>query len=148
MDTASLGVEEVSEDGNVVEVLFSEPGLYDFGHVVLDNFGCIWDTTVVVEVIENPAAFITAGPDQLYCNDALVLEGGFNTGEASSCAAVQGLYDFCYGDSDESIFTYCPDNPGDGTAMTLSFTAGEMEGFFDYITVYDGPGATSTTSVA
>ena len=26
--------------------------------------------------------------------------------------------------------------------MTLSFTAGEMEGFFDYITVYDGPDAT------
>ena len=33
----------------------------------------------------------------------------------------------CYDIGDNSIFSYCPDNPGDGTVMTINFTAGEMK---------------------
>ena len=95
---------------------FPDPGTYEFGYYVTNNFGCSWDTTVVVEVVDNPGTFITAGPDQIFCNDPVVLEGGFDTGEESSCAAVQGSYEHCYDiGNDNSIFSYCPDNPGDGT---------------------------------
>ena len=52
-------------------------------------------------------------------------------------------YNHCYGYGDNTVFSYCPDNPGDGTMMTISFTAGAMEGFGqDFVTVYDGPDAT------
>ena len=140
---SDLGVVEVSDDGNYIDLEFPDPGTYEFGYYVTNNFGCAWDTTVVIEVIPNPGTFITAGPDKIFCNDPVVLEGGFDTGEASSCAAVQGSYDYCYGGNDESIFSYCPDNLGDGTLMTINFTAGQIEGFgWDSVTVYDGPDAT------
>ena len=143
LDESELGVVEVSDDANNVDLEFPDPGTYEFGYYVTNNFGCSWDTTVVVEVVDNPGTFITAGPDQIFCNDPVVLEGGFDTGEESSCAAVQGSYEHCYDIGDNSIFSYCPDNPGDGTVMTINFTAGEMEGFGqDFITVYDGPDAT------
>ena len=133
---------EVSDDANNVDLEFPDPGTYEFGYYVTNNFGCSWDTTVVVEVVDNPGTFITAGPDQIFCNDPVVLEGGFDTGGVFG-AAVQGSYEHCYDIGDNSIFSYCPDNPGDGTVMTINFTAGEMEGFGqDFITVYDGPDAT------
>ena len=143
LEDSELGVVDVSEDANYVDLEFPDPGTYEFGYYVTNNFGCSWDTTVVVEVVDNPGTFITAGPDQIFCNDPVVLEGGFDTGEESSCAAVQGTYQHCYEIGDNSIFSYCPDTPGDGTLMTVNFTAGEMEGFGqDFITVYDGPDAT------
>ena len=143
LTTEDYGIVGVDEDANVVDVMFEEPGVYEFGYLVTNDFGCSWDTTVVVEVVDNPGTLITAGPDQIFCNDPVVLEGGFDTGEESSCAAVQGTYEYCYDIGDNSIFSYCPDNPGDGTVMTINFTAGEVEGFGqDFITVYDGPDAT------
>ena len=143
LDDSELGVVEVSDDANNVDLEFPDPGTYEFGYYVTNNFGCAWDTTVIVEVIDNPGTFITAGPDKIFCNDPVMLEGGFDTGEASSCAMVQGSYDYCYGGNDQSIFSYCPDNLGDGTLMTINFTAGQIEGFvWDSVTVYDGPDAT------
>ena len=46
------GVEAVSADGNVAEVLFQTPGAHEFGFYAVNEFGCSADTTVVVEVIE------------------------------------------------------------------------------------------------
>ena len=143
LDESELGVVEVSDDANNVDLEFPDPGTYEFGYYVTNNFGCSWDTTVVVEVVDNPGTFITAGPDQIFCNDPVVLEGGFDTGEESSCAAVQGSYEHCYGHRRQQHFQLLPRQPGDGTVMTINFTAGEMEGFGqDFITVYDGPDAT------
>ena len=84
LDESELGVVEVSDDANNVDLEFPDPGTYEFGYYVTNNFGCSWDTTVVVEVVDNPGTFITAGPDQIFCNDPVVLEGGFDTGEESS----------------------------------------------------------------
>ena len=94
---------EVSDDGNNVDLEFPDPGIYEFGYYVTNNFGCTLGHHVEVEVVDNPGTFITAGPDQIFCNDPVVLEGGFDTGEESSCAAVQGSYEHCYGVGDNSI---------------------------------------------
>jgi hypothetical protein len=59
-----------------------------------------------------------------------------------SCGDDAGIYSFCHGNFVDTIFTYCPDNLGDGTAMTIDFLSGTMEEGFDYIQVYDGPDAT------
>ena len=142
VNTGDLGVVEVSDDANFVDLMFPDPGTFEFGYVVTNNFGCTWDTTLTVEVIENPGTFITAGPDQIFCSTPVQLEGGLDTGEPSACGAASGSFDYCYGANDNSIFSYCPDVPGDGTLMTISFSAGQMEAGWDFVTVFDGPDAT------
>ena len=142
LNTGDLGVVGVSEDGNYIDLLFPDPGTFEFGYVVTNNFGCTWDTTLTVEVIENPGTFITAGPDQIFCSTPVQLEGGLDTGSPSACGAASGSFDYCYSANDNSIFSYCPDVLGDGTMMTISFSAGQMEAGWDFVTVYDGPNAT------
>ena len=141
VSTSDLGVVGVSDDANYVDLMFPDPGTFEFGYVVTNNFGCTWDTTLTVEVVENPGTIITAGPDQIFCSEPIQLLGGLDTGEPSACG-VAGAFDYCYGANDNTIFSYCPDTPGDGTLMTLSFTAGQMEAGWDAVTVYDGPDAT------
>ncbi|MGB2423368.1 MAG: PKD domain-containing protein, partial [Flavobacteriales bacterium] len=118
------------------------PGTYPLSFYVENDFGCAADTTVFLEVIDNPGAIITAGPDQIFCSNAVVLEGGLDTGTPSSCGMAAGAFDYCYTANDNTVFSYCPDNPGDGTMMTISFSAGQMEAGWDAVTVYDGPDAT------
>ena len=141
VSTSDLGVMGVSDDANYVDLMFPDPGTFEFGYVVTNNFGCTWDTTLTVEVVENPGTIITAGPDQIFCSEPIQLLGGLDTGEPSACG-VAGAFEYCYGANDNTIFSYCPDTPGDGTLMTLSFTAGQMEAGWDVVTVYDGPDAT------
>jgi gliding motility-associated-like protein len=53
------------------------------------------------------------------------------------CSAESGLNSFCYGDNLYTTITHCPDNPGDGTFMSLSFTSGAV--YADHtIWIYDG----------
>ena len=119
------------------------PGMYPLDFFVENDFGCAADTTVMLEVIDNPGGIITAGPDKIFCSNPVLLEGGLDLGVPSSCGNSAGSETYCYGPNDNQIFSYCPDNPGDGTAMSISFTAGMIEGFFgDVITVFDGPDAT------
>ena len=140
---SDLGVVEVSDDGNYVDLMFPDPGTFEFGYVVTNNFGCTWDTTLTVEVIDNPGTFITAGVDLEYCGGEIQLQGALDDGSPVVCGNAAGTYNHCYGYGDNTVFSYCPDNPGDGTMMTISFTAGAMEGFGqDFVTVYDGPDAT------
>ena len=114
------------------------PGLHDFQFVVVDNFGCQYDTLVTVLVVEPPTVF--AG-DNLFlaCSDAQL--NGLVNGEAQpQCSDAAGTYTYCYGNSENTVFTYCPDNPGDGvTFLTLTINAGSFENFFDSFLVYDGP---------
>jgi gliding motility-associated-like protein len=142
LSPADLGVVAVSDDANYVDLMFPDPGTFEFGYLVTNNFGCSWDTTVTIEVIENPGTFITAGPDQIFCANPVQLLGSLDTGGGSACGSDAGQETYCYGAFDNTIFSYCPDNPGDGTMMTISFSAGMMEAGWDFVTVYDGPDAT------
>ncbi len=52
-------------------VMPPSPGTYDYVFQVTDNFGCTYDTTVVLEVIAGP----TIMPDTVACNGAFQISG-------------------------------------------------------------------------
>ena len=119
------------------------PGMYPLTFYVENDFGCEADTTVTLEVIDSPGEIITAGPDQIFCSNPVILEGGLDLGVPSSCGGDAGAFSYCYGPLDTQVFSYCPDTPGDGTTMSISFTSGMLEEFTgDLITVFDGPDGT------
>lgn len=93
-----------------------------------------------VEVLLPPNA--TAGDDLIACGNA-VLEGAIIGLPPASCVNDAGSYNFCYEDSQNAFFTYCPDNPGDGSYITVAFEAGSVENWFDEFWVYDGPDNTA-----
>ena len=143
LNTGDLGVVEVSDDANYVDIMFPDPGTFEFGYQVTNNFGCTWDTTITIEVIDNPGTFITAGPDQVFCANPVQLLGGLEEGGESACGGSAGVIDWCLGNNEFQTYTFCPDNPGDGTAMTVNFSGGFLETCCDFMTVYDGPDNTA-----
>lgn len=136
------GVVFISDDMNYVDLNFPNPGEFDFTYEVTNNFGCTWDTTVNVTVIQGPENSITAGEDLIYCGNPLQLLGEFTGDGPSPCGGTGGSYDYCYTNNENTVFNYCPDVLGDGTMMTINFSAGTMETCCDWINVYDGPNGT------
>ena len=63
-----------SPNGNSIETSYDTPGSYEYTFFATNNFGCTFDTTITVEVIEGPE--ITAGPNQTYCEDPVTLQAG------------------------------------------------------------------------
>ena len=41
VSTSDLGVVGVSDDANYVDLMFPDPGTFEFGYVVTNNFGCL-----------------------------------------------------------------------------------------------------------
>jgi len=140
--TFDEGVVFISEDVNYVDLEFPNPGIFDFTYQVTNNFGCTWDTTVNITVIEGPQTNISAGDDVIFCQDPVQLLGVFTGGGPSSCGGSGGSYDYCYSNNENMVFNYCPDIVGDGTMMTLNFSSGTMETCCDFINVFDGPNGT------
>ena len=143
LDASTYGVSSVDPEADFVELMFDEPGNYAFDYWVTNNFGCAWDTTVNIEVIPGLGNSITAGLDQIFCQDPVQLEASFTGSIPTACGGSGGTYTHCYGNNANDVFSYCPDNPGDGTMMTLEFNSGAVETFFDEVTVYDGSDATA-----
>jgi gliding motility-associated-like protein len=136
------GVVFISDDANYVDLEFPNPGVFDFTYQVTNNFGCTWDTTVNITVIQGPQTNISAGEDVIFCQDPVQLLGEFNAGGPSPCGGAGGSYDYCYTNNENTVFNYCPDVLGDGTMMTINFSAGTMETCCDWINVFDGPNGT------
>ena len=129
-------IESTSADGNIIHTSFDSPGSYNYTFTAINNFGCSFDTTITVEVIEGPD--ITAGPDLTYCTDPVTLEAGLADYQGS-CGEDSGTYEYCYENGQNISGTYCPDNPGDGvTFMEFVINSGSVENFFDEFFVYDG----------
>ena len=124
-----------SEDS--LSMSFSEAGVYPFTYNMVNSFGCSATVEVDVEVVENDLPEISLDESIEFCDFPVNLEASFN-GTESSCASTSGSYSYCYGSNDNQFFTYCPDNPGDGTMLSLSFSSGNIDLFWDQITVYDG----------
>lgn len=113
------------------------PGTYDYVFEVVNSFGCVSDTTITVNFEQAP--LITAGPDQIFNCEPLLLTGGFQDLPTPVCTVAEGNYTYCYGENDNYIQTFCPDNPGDGiSAVEITFNSGSTENFFDEFYVYDG----------
>ncbi|MGB2135403.1 MAG: PKD domain-containing protein, partial [Flavobacteriales bacterium] len=50
-------------DANYCDIILDTPGSYEYDFTVLNNFGCAFDTTVVIDVIQGPESSITGGAD-------------------------------------------------------------------------------------
>ena len=64
------GVQDIDFQADILNLQFDAPGLYDYTFVLTNSFGCVYDTTIVMEVIEGPSSNITAGPDQVFLRSA------------------------------------------------------------------------------
>lgn len=134
---AGLDVISQSADGNSVCVLPIQEGVFPFTYQVTNNHGCTHENTVNVTVEQ--AGQADAGPDLTLCGPGTFLQGGLDGTPSPSCANAAGNYTYCYGNNENTVFTYCPDNPGDGlTFIDIVFNAGTTENFWDALYVYDG----------
>lgn len=115
------------------------PGPYTYTYNVVNSFGCAFDTTITVTF--TPAMGFSAGPDLLYVCGDLSTQASFDGMPAPTCSQDAGTFTYCYANNDFLTWNICPDNPGDGTAMTLSFLTGQTEFGFDQFTIYNGPDA-------
>jgi gliding motility-associated-like protein len=132
------GIVDQDFDANFCDIVLDTPGFYDYVFTVTNNFSCTFDTTLTIEVVEGPENNITAGPDQIFCGDPVELQGAFLGGGISPCAGNSETVVHCYDNNENSNWLYCPDIIGDGTMMEILFYDGQIEGFFDHITVFDG----------
>lgn len=131
------GIIDQTDGGLGIIIEPETEGFHEFEFAVVDNFGCQYDTLISVQVVAPP--LLNAGEDLfLACADAQ-LQGEIGGGPQPACNQVAGDYTYCYGNNENTVFTYCPDNPNDGiTFLTLEFIAGAVENNWDYIWVYDG----------
>jgi gliding motility-associated-like protein len=128
----------ISSDGDELQVTPTEAGVLDFVYTTINDFGCTNSDTTVVTV--EPPLPITAGPDQMFACETIDLIGGFANIPTPSCSEDAGTFNYCYGESENFVWTFCPDEIGDGvTMMSFSFISGMMEAFWENLIVYDGP---------
>lgn len=85
---------------------------------------------------------ITAGDDVIVCTDSYLLGGEILDLPVPECSEDAGPQTFCYGDNLYTTITHCPDDPGDGTFMTLSFMSGAVYSSHS-IWIYDGDNVNS-----
>ncbi len=144
LDLNTEGVVGLDPEADQVDLEFDTPGDYAFDYVVTNNFGCQWDTTVVVTVVPGLDNSITAGPDVIFCQEPVQLQGAFTGSAPSACGNSEGTFEFCYGNNVYEEYFFCPDNPGDGTMVTISIEQGGVENsVFDEFFIYDGPDSNS-----
>lgn len=136
LNPGDYGFIGLDSPGDYADMVFDQAGSYDFTYVVQNNFGCMWDTTVTIEVLDPPN--ITAGVDFYACGD-FQLGAGLVDADPAVCSQDAGAFEYCYGNGENFVWTFCPDFPGDGSSfMTLSFQQGNVENFFDPLYIYDG----------
>ncbi len=133
-----------SPDGNTITVLPDVAGIFDYTFYTSNNFGCAFDTTVTVNVTATPQVF--TGEDIMVCEgEEVFLNSTLDEENPPLCSQDGGSYTYCYTNNDNTVFTFCPDNQGDGISfMGITFTAGTVENIiFDAVTFYDGPDTSS-----
>ena len=81
----------VSPNGDVLSINPTAAGTYTYTYVVIDNFGCQNDSTVVLTVNDNPQA--DAGPDATVCPGSPTPLDGNVTGGNNSCDYTFNLED-------------------------------------------------------
>jgi len=86
----------MSPDANEIDVLPTQAGTFTYDYFVFDNFGCEYDTSVVLTVNDNPAVF--AGNDTTLCNGSGLQLNGQLLGLSSNCDYVLTMED-TFGDT-------------------------------------------------
>lgn len=128
-----------TDDGcDFIGIQIDNTGSYEYTYTVTNNFGCTFDTTITVNVFI--ASNVSAGPDMMFSCQPITLQGGLEDGLVAQCSAAAGNYSECFGNNENWIQTYCPDNPGDGvTYLTLIINSSDFETCCDEIYIYNGP---------
>jgi gliding motility-associated-like protein len=129
-----------SADGNTIDLLFTETGVYEYTFFTTNNFGCTFDTTVVIEAVVGPD--ITGGQDLFVCADPVELQASV-VGSTGNCSNSSGSYEFCPDFNEVLTETFCPDVPGDGTLMEIVLSEADLGFFGNSITVFDGDNNTA-----
>jgi gliding motility-associated-like protein len=131
------GIASLSAGCDFATLNLVQPGEYDYTYTLINDFGCVFDTTITIVVEELP--LLSAGPDLLFSCEPLPLLGALQGAELASCGDDAGSYSYCYDNNENYSVTYCPDAPGDGvTFMQISITSGGVEDFWDDFIVFDG----------
>ena len=128
-------ITDITPDGDAITITPESAGVFNYTYVVINNFGCQFDTTIQVTITESPT--VSAGPDQLFSCGEVTLDGSLN-GEAPIACSQCGDLTYCYSGGEYINLTYCPDIPGAGV-VTVNFLSGSTEEWQDYLSVYDGP---------
>lgn len=83
----------VSANGNIVSFTPDATGTFEFTFSAINNFGCVQDTTVSINVTPGPAA--DAGDDLVICTDSLQLIGSVDgiPPPPSSCDYTLEMFD-------------------------------------------------------
>jgi gliding motility-associated-like protein len=127
-----------SEGCDFIQIQQDITGTYHYAYEVTNNFGCTFDTTIVVNVFVAPQVY--AGLDTVYSCNPLQLHASLQSDNLPICSASAGSYTQCLDNNSVWSQSYCPDTPGDGvTYMTVTFTGGYMQDFADALYIYDGP---------
>ena len=141
ISSTDLTINQNSEDEALLDIVALNPGVYQIGLEAINDFGCAADT--ILEIVVYDELEVDAGLDQIFCGNTVDLTGTVvDDPGANFCSSDAGTFSYCYTDVDNTTFTYCPDNIGDGTKMVVSFSAGEIDGS-DALKIYDGADATA-----
>ncbi len=132
--TGAQWITDITPDGDIITINAEEAGQFDYTYVVINSFGCTFDTTITLNVTQAP--LVTAGIDQLFSCGQVELDGGLVGSPDVACSSC-GDFNFCYDEGESYFATYCPDNLGEGV-ITISFDEGFIEEFSDYLYIYDG----------
>jgi PKD repeat protein len=113
----------------------NEEGMNEYTYTVINDYGCSFDTTVTVQ-LELPTP-VSAGPDLIYACQPLLLEGSIQNSNAG-CSESNGFYSLCFGQYDQTTTTYCPDNIGNGSMMSVNLMSAEFLDGYTTFSVYNG----------
>lgn len=133
------GIVNQNSGCDYVNIELTAPGIYNYVYTAMNDFGCSFDTTV--SIVVDVAPLVTAGSDfTLDCtNPNIMLSGGIADLPPPSCEEDGGTFNYSYGNNENISWTFCPDEgAAEYTAITFSFTSGQMEDFFESFTIYDG----------
>jgi len=127
-------INDITPDGDQISITPEAVGTFEYTYVVINSFGCQFDTTITVTCEQAP--IVTAGQDAIFSCGAVQLDGGLIGDQPVACGAC-GNFTYCYDVFDFYQVTYCPDVQGEGV-VTLTFNSGTVD-INDNINVYDGP---------
>lgn len=66
------GIISQDEGCDFIQIELLETGSYDYTYTVINDFGCTFDTTIVVDIFIAP--FVNAGPDIVFACDAVQMQ--------------------------------------------------------------------------
>ena len=125
-------------DEGTTGFMVDDVGVHVLTLTMVNDLGCAFDSTVQIQAIEGPDLPLSAGEDLLLCGDAVSLSASLGDDGPSPCSHDAESVTYCYDNTPYTQWTYCPNEPGDGTMMSIQFEAGELENGWDYLYVYDG----------